>query len=668
MTEPVTPIAVLMFEDDQRQALPTKELLEREDFVLDICTTGREGLERLSKKDYQVYLIDIRLPDMPGVDILRRINNARPDAVSVILTGQGDELSAVEAMKLGAYDYVVKSPEMNHLPALPVIIRLGLQLRRLEGERKQLQSQLEGHARILEQRNVELRRANEALQRLNQLKSDLVSTVSHELRTPLTTIREFTSILSDRIAGPTTDEQQEYLGIIKANVDRLGRIINDLLDMARIEAGRIFLNREFIEVVPLVKHVLKSVQPLADSKQLDLGMVVPKSLAGTFGDTDKVTQVLLNLVGNAIQHTKPSGRVTVRVQEGPNDIQFTVEDTGVGVAKEDLPKLFEKFQQLRRSSKARDAKGTGLGLAISKRLVELHGGRIWAESEPGKGSRFHFTLPIYHVEEVFRQQLHHTLEQAKRKRHTLTVLRLSISNYHELTALYGLEEAGRVIKGVERVLRDTVRRQSGDFIVRWQRGEMALILNEVEKSTVASVTERLIRLIEKHRFVVAGAPVKLAFATGSATFPNDAQTEEGLLDIMSGRLSHAAKPRKRILVVDDEPKIRKFIKETLELREYDVSTAASGPDAIQQLRTNGIDLILLDLIMPVMDGYEVYHLLKEDPLTKDIPVIVVTAKGERKDRELGLESASYNYIIKPFPVEELLGKVCEVLQQHEASS
>ena len=179
------PIEVLLFEDDEGQALLTKEALEPEGFAVEVCRTGQEGLSRLLAKDHQVYLIDIKLPDLSGVDVLRRLNAIKPGAVAIVVTGHGDELAAVEAMKLGACDYVVKSPSMGHLAALPVVIREGLKRRRLKGEREQLQTELWEHARLLEERNAELRRVNDELRRLDQLKSDLVSMVSHELRTPL---------------------------------------------------------------------------------------------------------------------------------------------------------------------------------------------------------------------------------------------------------------------------------------------------------------------------------------------------------------------------------------------------------------------------------------------------------------------------------------------------
>jgi len=662
-----TPISVLLFEDDEGQALLTKEALEKEGFLVDVAYTGRAGLDRLLTKDYSAHLIDRQLPDIPGIEVLRRIATIKPKAISIIVTGHGDEQAAVEAMKLGASDYVIKSPYMGHLAALPVVIRESLERRQLKHDREELQTELWEHARLLEERNAELRRANEELKRVDQLKSDLVSMVSHELRTPLATIKEFTAILIDEIAGPVTTDQQEYLGIIKGNIDRLSRIIDDLLDMAKIEAGRVILTKAMVHVGPLLEQAVQSLRPLAESRRIALALQVPADAPGVLADGDKIMQVLVNLVSNAIKYTNGQGRVTIGIEEQTNEVQFNVTDTGVGIASEDLPKLFEKFQRFHRTAENGIAKGTGLGLAISKRLVELHGGRIWAASTAGKGSTFSFTLPKYHVEEVFREYIRAGMEEAKRKRTHLSTIILSVDKFQELKALYGLEETSRLLKDLEVVTRDTVRRGAGDVVVRWQRGEMVVVLAEVEKAGAQAIAERIKRIVEAKTFHVNGRAVVVSLAIATVTYPEEATSEDEMLRMTEHRLQGGEKARMRVMVVDDEPKIRQFLKEALEMREYEVLTAASGPDALEQLTHERVDLILLDVMMPVMNGYEVYHLLKETPQTAGVPVIIITAKGERKDRELGLDSASYNYIAKPFQLEDLLAKVRDVLQQQQSA-
>ena len=658
-----TPITVLLFEDDEGQGFLTKEALEKEGFVVDISSTGREGLGRVLTKDYHVFLIDMKLPDIAGTEVLRRIHAMKPEAVPIIVTGHGDEVAAVEAMKLGAYDYIVKSPYMGHLAALPLVIREGLDRRHLKNEREQLQTELWEHARLLEERNAELRRANDELKRMDQLKSDLVSMVSHELRTPLATIKEFTAIIADQIAGPVSPSQQEYLGIIRGNIERLSRIIDDLLDMAKIEAGRVLLMKGFVDVLPLLTEVAESMRPLAESKGIALEVQAPERLPGVFADADKVMQVLLNLTSNAIKCMPGPGRIQLRADEQANEIQLSVVDTGIGIAAEDLPKLFEKFQQLQRVSGAGGAKGTGLGLAISKRLIELHGGRIWATSELGKGSTFSCTLPIYYAEEMFHEQLRNGIAQARRKQRHFSIIIAAVENFQEMKGRYGLEEAARLLKELETVLRGAIRRGAGDLVIRWQRGEVVVILAETDKVGAEAISMRLKQAVETRPFTANGRSLQVTVTPAHATYPDEAISEEELLRVAERQLKRCEAPRTRIMIIDDEPKIRQFVKEALELREYEVMTAAGGVDALEQLKHHPVDLILLDLMMPVMDGYEVYHLLKENLHTQDIPVIIVTAKGERKDRQLGIESASYNYMAKPFQLEELLVKIREVLQQ-----
>ena len=148
------PVSVLLFEDDEGQAILTREALEKESYAVEVCKTGREGLERLFAKDYDVYLIDMQLPDIRGMEVLRRLKTVKPAAVSIIVTGHGDEAAAVEAMKLGADDYIVKSPYMGHLVALPLVMRESLERRQLKGEREQLQTELWEHARLLQERNA----------------------------------------------------------------------------------------------------------------------------------------------------------------------------------------------------------------------------------------------------------------------------------------------------------------------------------------------------------------------------------------------------------------------------------------------------------------------------------------------------------------------------------
>ena len=203
------------------------------------------------------------------------------------------------------------------------------------------------------------------------------------------------SILSDEVAGPLAEEQQKFVGLTQRNLQRLNTLINDLLDLSKLEAKKMELRLEPVELGPLIHSVCDSVDAWAQSKAISVSWRLPGSLPKVTCDPGRITQVLTNLLGNAIKFTPKQGRVVVeaKVVDGGQALEVSVTDTGVGIAKDDLPKLFNKFQQVGERS-AMDISGTGLGLAISKEIVELHRGRIWAESDSAKGAKFAFTLPL----------------------------------------------------------------------------------------------------------------------------------------------------------------------------------------------------------------------------------------------------------------------------------
>ena len=230
---------------------------------------------------------------------------------------------------------------------------------------------------------------------VDQMKSEFVSKVSHELRTPIVAMQHALSIMSDQVAGPLTEEQQKFVSLTQRNLERLNRLINDLLDLSKLEANRMELHLQPCAIGPLVNGVCESLDPWAKTKAITLIKRVTDGLPEAALDQARIIQVLTNLVGNAIKFTPRQGRITVEAKLGNNGdgLEVSVADTGVGIADADLPKLFGKFQQVGERS-ASDISGTGLGLAISKEIVELHKGRIWAESKVQEGTRFVFTLPF----------------------------------------------------------------------------------------------------------------------------------------------------------------------------------------------------------------------------------------------------------------------------------
>lgn len=252
------------------------------------------------------------------------------------------------------------------------------------------------------ERTVQLEAANKQLQELNQLKSSFVSMVSHELRTPMTSIRSYVENMLDGVTGAVNDKQSQYLRRIQFNIDRLTRMIGDLLDLSRIEAGRVELTRESIPIIDWMNELVEGLRSLAAGKSVIIESQSLGALPAVHADRDKLTQILTNLIGNAIRFTPAGGRISVQAQvhDDTDFLQICVSDTGCGIPPAELPKVFEKF--FRGAIPSGEARGAGLGLAIAKSLVELHGGCIWVESKIGEGTSFYFTLPLHAERESLR--------------------------------------------------------------------------------------------------------------------------------------------------------------------------------------------------------------------------------------------------------------------------
>jgi signal transduction histidine kinase len=234
-----------------------------------------------------------------------------------------------------------------------------------------------------------------------RIKADFTSMVSHELRTPLTAIKEGIALVIDGTTGELNKDQKEFLGIAKRNVDRLARLINDVLDLQKLESGKLTFMLAPEDINGLVHEAYDTMITIAKNKALDIELKLAEGLPNIVFDRDKITQVLTNLVNNAIKFTD-AGKITITTENKGNVIQVSVKDSGPGIKEEDIPKLFRHFEQLEKGTERRTG-GTGLGLAISKEIVEMHGGKIWAESVYGQGATFIFNLPIVERKGIYAE-------------------------------------------------------------------------------------------------------------------------------------------------------------------------------------------------------------------------------------------------------------------------
>ncbi|MBU6391597.1 MAG: ammonium transporter [Planctomycetes bacterium] len=243
------------------------------------------------------------------------------------------------------------------------------------------------------ERTEELQRSNIALEKANRLKSEFLATMSHELRTPLNAIIGFAEVLRDEIAGTLAVEQKEYVEDIHSSGQHLLNMINSILDLSKIEAGKLELQYEEFPIKDAVDEVLNTIVGFSDKKGIRIHTDIEGDIPSISADKVKFKQIMFNLLSNAVKFTPENGRITINAKLTNQHIQFAVTDTGIGIKSEDMDKIFEAFRQLD-ASYARRYEGTGLGLTLTKRLVELHGGEIWVKSEYGKGSTFTFTLPL----------------------------------------------------------------------------------------------------------------------------------------------------------------------------------------------------------------------------------------------------------------------------------
>jgi signal transduction histidine kinase len=248
--------------------------------------------------------------------------------------------------------------------------------------------------RDIQDQRHQLEFANERLKELDKLKSAFLSNVSHELRTPLAAVKSLIVNMLDGVTGSLNDKQVRYVTGIKESTERLTRLINDLLDLSVIEKGRTELKLAHFSLTKLLDEVADNLRPTAENKLIRLDAPPAEETVTVWADRDKIAQVLTNLIGNAVKFTSSQGQVNVSVHKnGDAWVEVSVADTGPGIAPHEANKIFDEFYQVRQSDQKK-SKGVGLGLAISKKLVEMHGGKIWVESVVGKGSTFSFTVPM----------------------------------------------------------------------------------------------------------------------------------------------------------------------------------------------------------------------------------------------------------------------------------
>ncbi|HEX3052020.1 MAG TPA: GAF domain-containing protein [Aggregatilineaceae bacterium] len=474
----------------------------------------------------------------------------------------------------------------------------------------------------------EVQAANERLLEVDRLKTNFLAAMSHELRTPLNSIIGFSRVILKEIDGPLTEMQEQDLNTIYESGKHLLGLVNDILDQAKIEAGKMELSFGFFKVQDVIHGVMSTAIGLTRDKPLKLHTELDEKLPDAYGDEFRTRQVLLNLVSNASKFT-PEGTIRVSafpvVEQGREFIQVSVADTGIGIAEKDMPLLFEAFQQIDNST-TRTAEGTGLGLPLAKSLCELQGGRIWVESQPHVGSTFSFTVPLAPEEKPGEKDVidDSEFEDLPEEVPAATRKILVVEDDAGMIDLYRryLARDGYDVVGV-------TRPEDAEEMVVIHQPLMVLLDVNMPNRDGWMVLEGLKQLRDTFDTPVVVCSidnhVERGLQLGALDYLVKPFTEEQLLQTVHQIELKANCPK--ILLVDDQPDSIRLFREALESSgQYHVLVATDGQQAIEILRrSQQIGLVILDLRMPDVDGFQVLEALRSNPSTAYIPVLVLTA-------------------------------------------
>ena len=355
----------MVIDDEKAMRDSCYQVLSKDGYATETAENGQSGLQKIREVRPDLVLIDLKMPGMGGMELLEKIGQIDPDIISIVITGYATIESAVEAMKRNAYDFLPKpfTPDQ-----LRIVIKRGLERRRLAAE------------------SARLRREKK------MMRENFITLVSHQLRSPLASVKQYFGVIREGFAGEVTDKQKEIIQKAGGYIDSLVQLINDWLDMSRVEAGRIRDKSEPVSLAAVLSEALEVLKPQAEAKKVVLELNSADNLPLLNGDPKCLKEAFLNLLSNGIKYNREGGRVTVTVREQGDDLVIEVSDTGIGISRENLPFIFDEFFRIK-SKETQHITGTGLGLSIARKIIEAHNGCVKVVSEPGRETTFSILLP-----------------------------------------------------------------------------------------------------------------------------------------------------------------------------------------------------------------------------------------------------------------------------------
>jgi PAS domain S-box-containing protein len=494
------------------------------------------------------------------------------------------------------------------------------------------------------------------MREVDRMKDEFVSIVSHELRTPLTSIRGSVQLVLDDEKAVADEEHRTLLQIALNNCERLVRIINDILDVSKIESGNLVLRRKPVHMAELIRQAVDVVAGPAQQAAVTLEVSVPAGLRPVMVDPDRVVQALVNLLSNAVKFAPPKSTVTTSVTGSDHMVTVAVADQGEGIAPENLNRLFRKFQQVDSSSSRRKG-GTGLGLAITKALVEQHGGRIFVDSELNKGTRFSFTLPTASAEES--AALAPVVANADGTARLVTRRVLVVDDDDDFRRLLTAQ-----LSNVGYVVLDARDAASAIQIARSSRPDVItvdLLMPGIDGWA----------FIDQLRQEPALATIPIVIVSGAADAKGDRRLPVDVTVIAKGEgherlmreisLALAGRRGATILVAEDDADLRGVLAAALTRSGHRVIQARDGAEALAAIERERVDLLVLDLVMPNIDGFEVLARLKETGTGVTIPVVVVTGTDRSTTELQALRLGANVYLTKPVEAAALTEQVTRLL-------
>jgi len=526
---------VLIVDDRVKNIIVLEEMLADLDIELVRATSGQEAIEKANKTEFALMLMDVRMPGMDGFETVEKIRKDPMNELIPIIyitAFYNEDYYRVKGIKTGAVDFITK-------PIIPdILIGKVTVFMKIFRQRKNLEEEIIWRERI----EKDLKKAKDLAEDATRAKQKFLSTMSHEIRTPLNAIINTVNLLREE---EPREDQLDSIEILKFSADNLLQIVNDILDYSKIDAGRIEFEKVEFEMRKLVNGVMQSFDYEVNRRNLLMEIRIDESIpAVVLGDSTRLTQILINLVGNAVKFTE-KGSITIvakpiKTKNGQIDIGFSIIDTGIGIAEDKMEIIFESFTQAS-SSTTRKYGGTGLGLAITQKLVEMQGGELSVKSKVGKGSTFSFTLPFVVSEKT------HVEDDALLK-----------SSFHSLKGL-------------------------------------------------------------------------------------------------------------RVLVVEDNLVNQKIVSKYLAKWETIYEIAENGRVAVEMVSKNHFDVVLMDLHMPEMSGYEATLKIRamDDDYYKNLPIIALTASVFLEDREKIFQFGMSGFITKPFNPKELFWTISPFLKKRD---